>query len=62
MRWASLRYPLKTSAVRRPFVLVDKLHQELLFLGVDFVNLRHESTHNRHDCFGGKEGFSLTWL
>jgi hypothetical protein len=38
-------------------VLIDKLHQELLFLGVYLVNLRHYGTHNSHERFGGKEGF-----
>jgi hypothetical protein len=40
-------------------VLVDKLHQELLFLGIDLVNVRHDGPDNRHDRLGGQKGLCL---
>ena len=41
------------------FVLVDKLHQEFLLLGVDVVYLRHESADDGHDRLRGEKRSSF---
>src|SRR5262245_54316370 len=57
-----LAISLKDLGSQAALVLVDKLHQKLPFLGVDFVDLRHDSTRNRHDRFRGKERLPLNLI
>ena len=53
-----LAVSLEDLSGQTPLVLVDKFHQKLPFLGIDFVDLRYDGTRNRHDRFRGQEGFT----